>query len=668
MENNNLLVSILVFSLSLLIRIYKINNPNFVLWDEAHFGKFSLKYLTRLFHFDVHPPFGKLLTSLFGYLSSQPHDFAFESATIYPEEFNYVFMRTLHAISSSLLPLLCNLTLYELEYNYIIRFLITAFLIFENGLVSISRLILLDSHLMSFTSLTVYCLCKYIKKRTFLNMLFLGISIGCVMSIKWIGCFTTLFVGLFIIWELIYLFCDSMNSLTKVVKQFLLRIVVLIFLPSAIYLFFFILHFYILENHSSEAIYVNSIFNLTLKKNGAENVNADLLKYVDFGHPVSIKSGLEYLHSHEHPYPNTSINQVTGYRHIDENNEWAFQKVTEDSDTEEYLESNMDIALLHLKTRRYLGVSPAPAVTKSETSDNEKRVDCRNKKLLEENIFKLEYVSDWNKTERKIKTISTSFRIKFQTDKSYYLKMTKNKYPSWGFNQMEVVFTNKKEDSSIWVVDNNYKKKNKPTNNFIYQELVKSKMLFFKFFKDLNISMFNVNKSFVQNVDEEPAKIVSSPIEWFIFKRGLRMGTWDKEANKFYMFINPLLWLLSSVSVCLAPLIFIYRVIQYKRKGQKISNLKMEAISVFVAFGGWLLHYLPFFYVTRVCYFHHYFPSLYFASLSIAYVFKDVRSVYLICLGGLYISVFFAYSPLTYGFKNLNEVRHLQLVDSWDFV
>lgn len=651
---------LLIVVLSLLVRIYKINNPNFVLWDEAHFGKFSLKYLKRKFYFDVHPPFGRLLTTLFGYLSEQPIDFDFKGSTKYPEEFNYVFMRSLHALISSLLPLFCELTLIELGYGKI-RYLITIFLIFENGLISISRLILLDSHLMTFTSGTIYFLCKYINNKSIINMLLLGISIGCVMSIKWIGCFTTLFVGLFIIWELLILFSNYEITIWKFLKEFFIRVLFLIIIPICIYLGFFILHFSILKNHSSDSVYVNSIFDLSLKRDNDNNNK--LLKYIDYGHPVSLKSELSYLHSHEYVYPNTFINQVTGYRYIDNNNDWAFQKVTDESDTEEFLHSEVDIALLHIKTKRYLGVSPI------YVNKNQKRVDCRNKKLLEENIFQLEFINDWNKTESLIKTTSTSFRIRFKTDKYYYLKMTNNKYPDWGFNQFEVVFTSNKSEAGIWTIENNFKKSNSNISNSIYVELLNSKMLFFKYFKDLNISMFNINKSFIQNPDEEPARIVSKPIEWFILKRGLRMSTWDKDLEKFYMFINPFLWLLSSICICLTPLIFLYKLIIIKRYSKDITNnFKKESISFCIIFLGWILHYIPFFYVTRVCYFHHYFPSLYFSSLSIAYVFKELDSFYLIVLSILYIIIFFLYSPLTYGFRDINKIRYLQLIKTWDFI
>jgi len=47
-------------------RLYKIDRPPYVCWDETHFGKMAGKYLNRTFFFDVHPPLGKLIIAFAG--------------------------------------------------------------------------------------------------------------------------------------------------------------------------------------------------------------------------------------------------------------------------------------------------------------------------------------------------------------------------------------------------------------------------------------------------------------------------------------------------------------------------------------------------------------------------------------------------------------------------
>jgi dolichyl-phosphate-mannose-protein mannosyltransferase len=47
-----------------LVRLYEIDNPTEVVFDEVHFGGFASKYITSQFFFDVHPPVGRSISRL----------------------------------------------------------------------------------------------------------------------------------------------------------------------------------------------------------------------------------------------------------------------------------------------------------------------------------------------------------------------------------------------------------------------------------------------------------------------------------------------------------------------------------------------------------------------------------------------------------------------------
>jgi dolichyl-phosphate-mannose-protein mannosyltransferase len=100
--------TILVLTLlGIVTRMYKIDEGAYVLWDEAHFGLFASHYLKREFYTDVHPPLGKMLVGLAGYISGYNGTFSFESGTSYPSDINYISMRIFLAIFGVLVVPMC---------------------------------------------------------------------------------------------------------------------------------------------------------------------------------------------------------------------------------------------------------------------------------------------------------------------------------------------------------------------------------------------------------------------------------------------------------------------------------------------------------------------------------------------------------------------------------
>ena len=157
----------------------------------------------------MHPPLGKMLVGLSGYLAGYNGSFEFKSGEKYPEEVNYTFMRLFNSAFGALCIPLAYYTARELNLRRPTVWLITLMVLFENSYATISRFILLDSMLLFFTFTTTLCLARFHRLRHesfsaewFLWLSLCGVSIGCVCSVKWVGLFCTALVGIYTIEDL----------------------------------------------------------------------------------------------------------------------------------------------------------------------------------------------------------------------------------------------------------------------------------------------------------------------------------------------------------------------------------------------------------------------------------------------------------------------------------
>lgn len=232
----------------MITRFWRIGAANYVVWDEAHFGKFGTHYINRDFYFDVHPPLGKMLVGLAGLLSGYKGNFEFKSGVAYPEDVPYTAMRVMLAsFGVALVPLawftsgemgwsrwtrhwvtICVLCgeLYLSIFPFFFCFARTVLTDFfpDIGWLCISRFILLDSMLLFFTFTTTLGLVKFRNQRHapfsedwWIWLVFTGWSIGCVCSVKWVGMFITALVGLYTIEDLWENFGDLSMPIASII-------------------------------------------------------------------------------------------------------------------------------------------------------------------------------------------------------------------------------------------------------------------------------------------------------------------------------------------------------------------------------------------------------------------------------------------------------------------
>ncbi|KAG9613822.1 dolichyl-phosphate-mannose-protein mannosyltransferase 1, partial [Aureobasidium melanogenum] len=156
LKSNDWLICGALSVVALFVRLFRISQPTSVVFDEVHFGGFASKYIKGKFFMDVHPPLAKLLITLAGWLAGFDGEFDFKDiGKDYIEPgVPYVSMRLLPALMGVLTIPIMFMTLKASGCKTTTATMGAGLILFENGLVTQSRLILLDSPLVIFTALT----------------------------------------------------------------------------------------------------------------------------------------------------------------------------------------------------------------------------------------------------------------------------------------------------------------------------------------------------------------------------------------------------------------------------------------------------------------------------------------------------------------------------------
>ncbi|KAF8207275.1 glycosyltransferase family 39 protein [Mycena galopus ATCC 62051] len=467
--------------LSCWTRYHRIGHSNVVVWDEAHFGKFGSHYLKREFYFDVHPPLGKMLVGLVGLLSGYDGSFEFKSGAEYPDSVPFVAMRVMLATFGVAMVPLGWYTAVELGMSQWACHLVALMVLCDVGWLCISRFILLDSMLLFFTLLTVFCMSKFHNQQYqsfsfdwWMWLTFTGVSIGLTTSVKMIGLFVTALVGLYTIEDLWEKFGDLKMPVRDQIRHWVARVVCLIIVPILVFMASFKIHFMVLNHSGPGDAQMSSLFQANLVGNDFARNPLE----VAIGSKVTLKNvgyGGGLLHSHIQSYPvGSSQQQVTCYHYKDENNEWNLLP--------RWDEPTYDPTV--------------PYIVDDIKRGSRAHVD-------------------------RIHSLTTRLRFRHQL-LGCYLRAANAILPQWGFKQVEVscIPENRRNDMhTYWNVESHWN-----------QRLPAGETKYYKspFFRDF----WHLNEDI----------LASKPYDWPFMHLGLRMCGWGDFQTKYYLMGNPIIW------------------------------------------------------------------------------------------------------------------------------
>ncbi|CDR44682.1 CYFA0S15e01420g1_1 [Cyberlindnera fabianii] len=675
-----IVMPILFTLIGFVVRCYKIGANHNVVWDEAHFGKFGSYYLRHEFYHDVHPPLGKMLVGFSGYLAGYNGSWDFPSGQEYPEFIDFVKMRLFNAMFSVLCVPLAYYTARGIGFKTPAVWLFTLMVIFENSYATLGRFILLDSMLLFFTVSTVFCLVRFHNERKkpfgrkwWKWLLLLGISIGCVCSVKMVGLFVTSLVGIYTVVDLWTMMRDDAVPFNKYIGHWAARILALIVIPFSVFLLSFKVHFELLSGSGPGDANMSSLFQANLRGSSVGGGPRDV---AIAGSVVTIKNqglGGGLLHSHVQTYPEGSNQQqVTTYSHKDANNEWFFQRersrtpFNETRDLLEYVIDGMPIRLMHRMTGRNLHSHAVGA----PVSRSENEVSCYGD--LERGDPKDDWIIEvvhqyGNEDSLRIHPLTTSFRLRHK-EAGCYLMQSGNSLPQWGFRQGEVIcaknpFT---RDKRTWWNIEHHANSGLPDPD---PDFKLPKTNFFKDFIQLNLAMMATNNALVPDPDKKD-DLASRAWQWPTLNVGIRLCGWNDDVPKYFLIGSPATTWTSSVGVIVFALLVLYYLIRWQRQFKDFVGDE-EKLNTFLMGGiypmfGWGLHFCPFIVMGRVTYVHHYLPALYFAMLVTVFLFehftRPLRSVKstknTIIYWGFYfiwyvivISVFWYFKDISFGLE-----------------
>ncbi|XP_014238625.1 protein O-mannosyltransferase 1 [Trichogramma pretiosum] len=704
------LVTVLLFVGGILTRFYRLAEPASIVFDELHYGKYVSLYLKKTFFFDSHPPLGKQLIAAAAYLAGFDGQFKFDRiGSPYDDSVPIYALRFIPALCGSLIiPTAYHLAL-EVGLSQAAAAASALLLLFDNALLTQSRFVLMESILIQFALFGLLCVLRFRKvmkepgSLAWWFWLATGIfSLTCALCVKYIG-FYTLSLALYLIirdyWSLIPR-KQGVSSL-KLYYHLAARVLTIGSVMTAVYLGVFYVHLSSLTKAGPHDFAMTSAFQASL-----EGGLASITK----GQPIEVTHGSQitlrhthgracWLHSHDFVYPlrypdkrgSSHQQQVTCYSFKDVNNWWIVKRPEIDdlvvSAPSQPIKHGDVIQLVHGITSRALNSHDVAAPMTPQCQEVSCYVDY-NVSMPAQNLWRVEIVSRevsgdvWHAIKSQVRLI--------HLNTTSALKFSGKQLPDWGFNQHEVVADRMTDQiDAIWNVEEHRYTKNEDQKDR-ERELLNAEMIplqetrlsFWEKFVELQTKML------LGGVDSQTTHMYSSsPIEWPFTTRGIAYWVSPKNNAQVHLLGNVAIWYSATIAVALYFCLFVFYIMRRRRLCYDLTEREWARFVSYgeVLFVGYLMHYLPFFFVERTMFLHHYLPAFVFKVLLTAavadHIYNFIRTrcskifshlclVTILFWLGYCVYVFKKFSVLNYGVTPLTskEILKLRWSDEWDFI
>lgn len=470
----------------------------------------------------------------------------------------YVAYRALPAILGALTVSVTYLIMWESGYSLPACIIAAGLVLLDNAHIGQTRLILLDAVLVLAMACSLLCYIKFYKLRHqafspkwWKWLILTGFALSCDISVKYVGLFAFVTIGSAVIIDLWGLLDINRPggalSLRLFAKHFAARAFGLITVPFLFYLFWFQVHFTVLNRSGPGDDFMSPEFQETLSDN-VMLANAIGINYHD-SVTIRHKETKSYLHSHDERYPlryddgrvSSQGQQVTGYPHNDTNNYWQILPLDGDETVGRAINNNDLVRLRHVGTDKIL-MSHDVASPYYPTNQEFTCVPMEDALGKRENdtVFEIRVETGKKKKKSELKSIASHFKLIHNPSKVAMWTHTKP-LPTWGFGQQEVNGNKQIAPSSnVWYIEDvpslaaDDARREKP------ERKVKS-MPFLKKWAELQGKMFYHNNKLTSS---HPYS--SQPYQWPFLLRGVSFWTQSDTRQQIYFLGNPVGWWLAS--------------------------------------------------------------------------------------------------------------------------
>ncbi|CAH1732010.1 unnamed protein product [Aphis gossypii] len=704
------ILAVILFLSALSSRFFKLDQPRNVVFDELHHGKYVSLYMKRTFFFDTHPPLGKQLIAAVAYLYNYNGQFKFERiGSEFSDDVPLFGLRFVPALCGSLIIPVAYQLMLELGCRHWCAALAAFLLLCENTLLTQSRFILMESILIFFTLCGLLFVLKYkrLNMKSPWALTYLIIASVCLTMatcVKYVGLLSWL-LSLWIICRDFWVnhLGDKRLSDFTIFFCVILRCIITFLISIAIYFSVFFIHLIILNKAGPHDSVMTSAFQASLE-GGLASITKGQPLHVSHGSQITLRhthGRTCWLHSHTHVYPikyadkrgSSHQQQVTCYTFKDVNNWWIVKRperntlAVENTKDPDGIKHGDIIQLVHGMTSRALNSHDVAAPVSPQNQEVSCYIDY-NVSMPAQNLWKVEIINRdqfgdvWQAINSQV--------ILTHLNSTQALKFSGRQLPDWGFNQHEVV-TDKIifQDDTVWnVEEHRYTKsenEKERERELVAAEMIPSKgtkLGLWERFWELQYKIIFSSPN-TQNVHSHMYS--SEPLDWPLMVRGVAYWLSEHDNGQIHLLGNIIVWYSSTLCLLLYLSFFAFYLLRQRRQ---IYDLSLDEWEQFKTIGevllvGYGLHYIPYFFIDRTLFLHHYLPALVFKILLCAAFLQHLanivktklipRFIFHLSLCIWILSVMYVFKKFivfSYGTTPLTskEVFKLRWKDTWDFI